>query len=73
MLVDELMVVLKTYGDVTIEEDTRPFSETGKLFQYHIEVHGTSTYLRTGQTRIDAVCRMYNYIKEYMLDEVDPT
>jgi len=73
MTTDEIIAVLESYGAVTITEDSRPFSETGKLFEYHIEVRGVKTYLRTGQSRLDAIGRMYNYIEGYMLDEVSPT
>jgi len=73
MTTDEIMTVLETYGTVSVTEDARPFSGTGKLYDYHIVLRGVKTYLRTGQTRLDAIGRMYKYIEDYMLDEVSPT
>ncbi len=69
--------ILEKYGKVTITECGIPFSDTGKLYEYRIELENTDgilmprgSFMRTGCTRDNAIERMYIYIFNHILEVV---
>lgn len=72
MLPEEKMEIIEKYGECRIvHRETRPFSDTGCLYEYEITVQsdGGSIY-RTSETHNNAVDRMYSYLKLLMAEKI---
>lgn len=72
MTTEEKLEIIEKYGKVHIDSRSRQFSETGNLYEYEISIlcNGGAIY-RTGETRNNAIERMYYYLKGNVSNEVD--
>lgn len=71
MRMAEKLKIIETYGGCVIDSRSRSLSETVRLYEYEISVHGKQGAIyRTGDTYSNAIDRMYLYLKSLMRDSI---
>lgn len=72
MTPEEKLAIIETYGKCSVESRPRPMTETVTLFEYTISVDssGSNAFWRTGETRINAIDRMYAYLQLLMGENI---